>query len=98
MATQQELKAAHQPWPRRAKNSATSDDPVRVMRDNLAGLWVAILIGAGCLALGALAESVRREACVLRGARVCPPESIKRALTGTSAASPSALKAIGAKE
>ena len=58
---------------RLANDSWKQDDPVpRVMRENVAaGLWVVLLIAAGALVLNALAESARREECLMRGGATC---------------------------
>ena len=43
-----------------------------VMKANIAaGVWLAFLVGVGCFVLNALAESERREECLMRGARAC---------------------------
>ena len=43
------------------------------------GLWLALLIGAGCWLLNALAESALREECLMRGAALCVDRSQPRA-------------------
>lgn len=67
-------KGADRGWrPRPANDNWKLDDPVRrVLRENVAaGLWVALLIAAGTLVLNALAESARREECLMRGGASC---------------------------
>jgi hypothetical protein len=64
------------------ENSKLANVARQADRENLfVGFWLALLIGAGCWLLNALAESARRNECLTRGAAVCMNRSQPRAPT-----------------